>query len=102
MSGGPLGVNPAASAELTARYSKLFLDYKLAVNGAHFSGPSTAAGGSSGADNGSQVWEWEGPGGIRAAERPPLLAYLAAPRLPAQLQRYLSQQQQQQPQQQQH
>lgn len=88
MSGAPLGNNPAASAELTARYSKLFLDYKLAVQGAHFA--SGSAGGPGGSGGGGQpVWQWEGPGGIRAAERPPLLAFLAAPRLPPELERYL-------------
>jgi len=59
------------------------LDYKLAVNAAHFSsgaGPS-----------GQALWEWEGPGGIRASERPPLLTLLAAPRLPPELARYLQQ-----------
>ena len=93
MASGQLGSNPAASAELTARYSKLFLDYRLAVNAAHFSGPTPAQQQAPSGTGATEVWEWQGPHGIRAAKHPPLPAYLAAPRLPAQLGAYLHPQQ---------
>ncbi|KAL4855322.1 hypothetical protein ACK3TF_004070 [Chlorella vulgaris] len=72
----PLGNNPAVSAETTSKYCKLFLDYKLAVNGAHFS-DTTLYGG--------QLWEWHGPPGFSACQAPPLLTFLAAPRLSPEL-----------------
>ncbi|PSC75724.1 FRA10AC1 like [Micractinium conductrix] len=70
-------------------YSKLFLDYRLAVNAAHFSGPTPAQQQAPSGTGATEVWEWQGPHGIRAAKHPPLPAYLAAPRLPAQLGAYL-------------
>ncbi|KAI3427083.1 hypothetical protein D9Q98_007022 [Chlorella vulgaris] len=88
----PLGNNPAVSAETTSKYCKLFLDYKLAVNGAHFS-DTTLYGG--------QLWEWHGPPGFSACQAPPLLTFLAAPRLSPDLAELLDPAQQaQQPQQQ--
>lgn len=89
-SGHPLGNNPAASPELTARYSKLYLEYKLAVNAAHLADQRPGGGG--------PVFEWQGPAGISASAQPPLQSLLAAPRLPPDLQQYLQPQQAQQPQ----
>ncbi|EFN56800.1 expressed protein [Chlorella variabilis] len=87
MASNPLSNNPAASPDLTAKYSKLFLDYKLAVNGAHFSDRALS---------GAPLWDWRPPTGsalqgFAACEHPPLLTFLAAPRLAPDLAQHLQQ-----------
>ena len=63
--------------------------YRLAVNGAHF-GPGAAT------VSGLPLYEWQAPpaptpgAGIAAGSGPPLLRFLAAPRLPPELAKYLA------------
>jgi hypothetical protein len=43
---------------------------------------------------GAPLWEWSGPHGILACSQPPLIKFLAAPRLPPELAQHLQQAQQ--------
>lgn len=78
---------------LPPRYTQLYHTYRLAVNGAHF-GPGAATA------TGAPLYQWHAPPppapgtGIAACAGPPLLRFLAAPRLPPELGKYLAPQQQ--------
>lgn len=83
-----------------SRYSKLYQAYKLAVQSAHF-GPNALT------QAGTPLWEWKDPtpvptplagaagagapaSGIAACAQPPLLRFLAAPRLAPELAQFLA------------
>lgn len=82
----PLSNNPAASADVTKKYLRTFVEYKLAVNGAYFCGKSLSGQ--------TSVFEWQGPadkglGCIFATARSPYITFLASPRLPPDLAKHL-------------
>lgn len=83
----------AAVPRTPCRYARLYQQYKVAVQGAHFSAASLTL-------YGAPLYEWKdptpragdpsgAPSGIAACSAPPLLRLLAAPRLPPELERHL-------------
>lgn len=71
-------MDAASEAAVQSRYQRLYVDYRAAVTALYLSGETLAGGG-------AQVFAWKGDGGLQAAEAPPLPAFLAPPKLEADL-----------------